>query len=127
MARPWITNPLLWCLAAALAQFLFYGSDSVWWGGHTYGPRYMLDVLPLLVPLAIEGATRVRTPALRSLTAAVLTWSAITAAPAFVYPHERWNGTPLDVDRHHERLWDWSDPQILRCWRSGLRRPPIPT
>jgi hypothetical protein len=115
------TNPLRWCAMAAAAQYLFYGSYSVWWGGHTYGPRYMLDVLPLLAPLGVEGLAHLRAPLGRGLAAAALTWSIVVSATgAFSYPHERWNLNPVNVDRFHERLWDWSDPQIVRCWQVGL-------
>jgi hypothetical protein len=110
-----------WCALAAAAQYAFYGCYSVWWAGHTYGPRYMLDVLPLLVPLATAGLARLqpRRPA-TVLAIVALTWSILVAGTgAFVFPHERWNTDPSDVDRHHERLWDWNDPQILRCWQRG--------
>ena len=111
-----------WFLIAAGVQLVAYGSYSVWWGGHTYGPRYALDVLPLLVPAAAEGIRRaIESPALRVGLAAALVWSVVLAATgAWCYPHERWNTRPLDVDRNHARLWDWSDPQFLRCWRAGL-------
>lgn len=112
---------LPWCALAAVAQYAAYGSYSVWWGGHTYGPRYMLDVLPLLVPLAAlaVGSIRLRRP-LGLIAVAAMSWSVVVAGTgAFVYPHERWNVDPSDVDRNHERLWDWSDLQIVRCWRAG--------
>lgn len=113
-------SPVLWCVAAAFAQFLLYGSYSVWWGGHTYGPRYMLDVLPLLVPLAAAGAARVNGRTSIAFASALLAWSiAVSALGAFGYPHERWNVEPTDVDRNHARLWDWSDPQIARVWKAG--------
>ena len=52
--------------------------------------------------------------------AMLLAWSiAVSAAGAFVFPNERWNQHPADVDRHHRRLWDWSDLQIARAWRSA--------
>jgi hypothetical protein len=110
------------CAAGALAQFLFYALYSVWWGGHTYGPRYCLDLLPLLVPAAAFGVTRLMTmPAwTRALAVAALCWSVIVSATgAFVYPNDLWNIDPLDVDRRHERLWDWRDSQIARCWSRG--------
>ncbi len=113
-------SPAAWCLLAALSEFLLYGSYVVWWGGHTYGPRYMLDILPLLVPAAIMAMTTLRGRLAGSLASLALAWSVATAAlGAFTYPHERWNSTPADVDRHHERLWDWSDNQIARAWRAG--------
>lgn len=114
-------NDLRWIAAAALAQFAFYASYIVWWGGHTYGPRYAIDILPLLVPLAAAGlpwwvANRWR----RSFVAAALAWSVgVAATGAFVYPHEGWNSDPSDVDRNHERLWEWRDSQIIRCWKAG--------
>ena len=112
---------LQWCGLAALVQYAAYGSYGVWWGGHTYGPRYMLDVLPLLVPLAASTVGLIRTSRpLATLAAAAAVWSVVVAGTgAFVYPDERWNVDPRDVDRHHERLWDWSDLQIVRCWGTG--------
>lgn len=117
---PW-TSPLRWCAAAAVAQFLLYGSYAVWWGGHTYGPRYLLDVLPLLVPPAAAALSRWRIgPVSALLCTAALAWSvAISATGAFCYPSEQWNTSPVDVDREHSRLWSWTDPQFVRCWRSG--------
>lgn len=110
-----------WCAVAAIAQYVLYGSYAVWWGGHTFGPRYMLDMLPLLVPLSAVGIGTTPSPRAVSIAAVLmLTWSmAVAATGAFVFPNERWNLNPEDVDRHHERLWDWSDMQIVRCWHSG--------
>lgn len=113
-------SPLVWCAGAALAQYVLYASYSVWWGGHTFGPRYMLDVLPLLAVLAAAGVGDRRVPrSLASGMALALAWSiSVSAAGAFVFPNERWNAHPADVDRRHSRLWDWSDLQIVRAWRS---------
>jgi hypothetical protein len=111
-----------WCLLAAAAQFALYGAYSVWWAGHTFGPRYMLDVLPFLVPSAALGMARLR---LRSLGAVLgflaLAWSIVVSAlGAYVYPAEMWNTDPSEVDQYHERLWDWRDTQIART----LQTPP---
>jgi hypothetical protein len=116
------SSPLRWCAIAATAQYIVYGGYAVWWAGHTYGPRYMLDVLPLLVPLAAAALARMRFGPL-TLTActAALAWSiALAATGAFCYPHDAWNTSPVEVNRAHARLWDWSDPQFVRCWRAGL-------
>lgn len=124
--RPAISDgwrrPLRWCLIAAAAQYAVYATYSVWWGGHTYGPRYMLDVLPLLVPPAAAGLPRLRrSPVVRIGGALALAWSILVAATgAFCYPADQWNVVPNDIDRHHARLWSWSDMQIVRCWRTGF-------
>ena len=119
MQENWRT-PHRWLLIAATAQFVLYSLYSVWWGGHTYGPRYMLDVLPLLVPAATFGIEMLRTRPRIALASVALAWSiAVSAVGAFNYPEGRWNNQPEDVDLHHERLWDWSDTQIVRTWQGG--------
>ena len=109
-----------WCALAALAQYLLYSLYAVWWGGHTYGPRYMLDVLPCLVPIAAAAGTRSFPRYSVAAMAIAFAWSvAVAGLGAFVFPNERWNLLPEDVDRHHERLWDLSDLQIHRAWHAG--------
>lgn len=114
-------SPLRWSLIAAIGQFVLYCLYKVWWAGHSYGPRYALDLLPLLVPLAIAGFPAVtKSRALTTIAAVALIWSVtVSAAGAFVYPAEQWNIDPSDVDRRHERLWDWRDSQIMRTLHSG--------
>jgi hypothetical protein len=112
-----------WTLAAAGVQLLIYGSFSVWWGGHTYGPRYALDLLPSLIPAAALGASRIAAGhgAAKLAAGAALAWSILAAATgAFCYPHDRWNTDPVSADIVHERLWDFRDTQIRRCWTEGL-------
>ena len=114
---------IAWTLAAAAAQLLLYGSFSVWWGGYTYGPRYLLDLLPALVPAAALGMDRLANAhvTVRAIAAAALAWSIVTAATgAFCYPNEQWNTDPVNLDQAHERLWEVRDSQIPRCWSRGL-------
>jgi hypothetical protein len=122
MRREGWQSDLRWCALAAAVQFGLYASYSVWWGGHTYGPRYLIDLLPLLVPLAAAGTDVLRgSRAGLGLAAIALAWSiALAATGAFCYPAEAWNTSPTDVDLDHKRLWDWRDPQFVRCWRTGL-------
>jgi hypothetical protein len=113
-------SPLPWFAGAAASELLVYGSFAVWWGGHTYGPRYLLDVLPLLVaPAAVAMSVTWRYP-FTVAAALALAWSiAIAATGAFCYPNDAWNSDPTDVDRDHARLWSWSDTQFARCWQRG--------
>jgi len=114
-------SDLAWCVVAAVSEFVAYSFYQVWWGGHTFGPRYMLDVLPLLVPLAAAGLPSiVRHPAGASVAALALAWSiGVAALGAFVYPADLWNTDPASVDLYHERLWDWRDSQVVRAARAG--------
>jgi hypothetical protein len=120
LAAGW-RSPLIWFLIAAVVQYLVYGSYAVWWGGHTFGPRYLTDLLPLLLPLAAAGlAASALRPIARVGLALALSWSVVVAATgAFVYPNDVWNLDPRNVDHYHERLWSVRDNQILRCWQRG--------
>ena len=90
-------------------------------GGHTYGPRYLMDVLILLVLAATVGTGWMTArPRWKKAAMVALAWSvAVAALGAFAYPHEQRNTSPADVDRHHQRLWQWRDPQILLRWQAG--------
>jgi hypothetical protein len=112
---------LPWLLAAALVQLGGYACYTVWWGGHSYGPRFLLDILVPLTPFAAIACADViaRSWPLRIAAGAVLAWSvAVAALGAFVYPNDAWNSDPLEVDVHHARLWDTADSQIPRAWHS---------
>jgi hypothetical protein len=115
---------LAWCLLAAVEQFAVYAGYSVWWGGYTYGPRYLIDVLPLLVPLAAVGATVLARTRVGTIAgSAALAWSVLLAATgAWCYPADQWNIDPVNVDLNHERLWEWRDPQFVRAWQRGAHR-----
>jgi hypothetical protein len=92
-----------------------------WWGGWCFGPRHFMDVVPLLVLLlspALDGLARLsRGPraGVSSLAALAVAWGlfvAVRGATSFA-PHG-WNRTPIPVPRAPERVWDWSDLQVLR-------------
>jgi len=74
------------------------------------------------VPLAAAGTGVLRASRLaRAAAGAALAWSvALAATGAFCYPAEAWNTSPASVDLYHQRLWEWRDPQFVRCWRTGL-------
>lgn len=112
---------LRWLIAAAAVQFSGYCAYSIWWGGHTFGPRYMLDLLAPLSPLIALGIARLlRSVPGTTVTIAALAWSVtIAAAGAFIYPNDAWNTNPDEVDTHHERLWDVRDSQITRVLHSA--------
>jgi hypothetical protein len=92
-----------------------------WWGGWAFGPRHLMEVVPLLVVLlvpALEGFALLRQRVrllLAPLVAATLWWSLFVAVHGAnsVAPHT-WNSTPNSIDEHPERVWDWKDMQILR-------------
>lgn len=101
---------------------------SVWWGGHSFGPRLVADVLPALVLGLVPVWTSVwgSRPGRMLLLAAFAASIAVEAIGAFHFPSARaveWNTSPRNVDQAHDRLWDWRDPQLLRLLRNGPAAP----
>ena len=112
---------LRWLAAGIVIQFAVYAAYSVWWGGHTYGPRYTLDLLVPMAPAIALGLARLaKTGWGTGVAGVLLLWSvAVAAAGAFVYPNEAWNTNPAEVDRAHHRLWEIHDAQVFRVFRSA--------
>ncbi len=103
------------------AHWVLVSSYEDWIGGHSYGPRYMTDIVPFLFFLLVPVMARVDWQ--RSAMAAVL----ILLAGASLWIHYlgawrwevwEWNSTPTDVNQSQARVWDWSDPPFLRTYRS---------
>jgi hypothetical protein len=122
MTGPEATLPL-WLFASLIPTFILLSKYSCWWGGHCFGPRFWIDANPAFVialALGLEWAcSRGRVwPVAFALLAA---WSvAIQGVGMLCYPSS-WHGTPNNADRHHERLWDWSDSELTRCLAEGIR------
>ena len=101
-----------------MAQYAAYSCYSVWWGGHTYGPRYMMDLVVLLTPSAAVALDEIVIGRWRRAAAlAALVWS-LTVAAIGAFFIERWS-VDYQVDRDHTALWNWREPQILYDIRLG--------
>jgi hypothetical protein len=90
-----------------------------WWGGHTFGPRLMTDVVPFLayfVPfnfhLPAGASPRARTWLSVSVAIFAAAGVLIHAQGALRSVTASWNVIPRPVDS--DRVWDWKDPQFLR-------------
>jgi len=107
-------------VAAAIGAWLLAGSAFFsWWAGWVYGPRYVVDVMPLWCLLLVRCDALFVRPPLRVVGVVLGVWSvAVQAVGALCYP-AGWNWEPENVDLRPARLWDWSDSQILRCVRKG--------
>jgi hypothetical protein len=122
MVRAWKTRwqwplSLLWFVLIVghwIAISLFV---DFWWGGHSYGPRLFLDVVPLfvlfLIPLFKVWQTRA-SPARAAFLVAALFCVAIHGRASFSLKPQQWNIDPNDIDQHPERVWDWTNPAFLR-------------
>ena len=120
----------LWPYLAAgvVGTLLLLAKFSVWWGGHSFGPRLIADVLPALVLFMVPvWPTAWASPLTRPvLLASIAVSTLVHGIGAFYYPSARaidWDSAPRDVDIAHDRLWDWRDPQLVRLLRNGPRSP----
>lgn len=110
-------------LALATACHLaLWAKYSVWWGGHSYGPRLAADLaipMALLAACALSQWPTFATRARAGILAALIWSVGVQGVGAIFYPAGGWNALPVDVDRAHGRLWDWRDSQIPRTLRGG--------
>lgn len=115
-AHPWLRFLTL----GIVLHLLLYGKFSEWWGGYTYGPRYMTDVLPALTLLLVYGLVPLcRSRSMRILAAALAFYGIAVQAVGAYCDDDGWNWEPARLDRQPWRVWDWSDLQIVRALRSG--------
>lgn len=106
--------------AGVLAYLLLYASFDGWWGGLTYGPRFLVDVLPAFAVCAVPTVERLRWNRLtRGVLVGLVAWSVAVQAIGVYCDFDTWNHTPMGVDRRPDRVWDGWDPQILRALRGG--------
>ena len=109
------------CLLVAAAHVLLIARSRLWYGGFSYGPRLLSDVMPCLVILLIPAMHLIENSrSWKHVFAAALAWSVLVQGiGAFCYPNGHWDALPQSVDARQERLWDWRDNQILRTARAG--------
>lgn len=109
---------------AWLGVWILFSWYAEWWGGFTFGNRYMSDVAPLYA-LALADAWRrgwMRHALARGMLAIAIGWAVLLqAAGAGLWPFT-WNGVHWDLTPHIDatpwRVWDWGDAQ----WQFVLRR-----
>jgi len=116
-----------WFLVGLIPYGIILSKYSVWWAGHSFGPRYWTDVIPLfaiMLAFALDwlySQGRSRLILLPIYIFTFLVSIAIQVIGAFYSPSS-WNLSPKNIDTHHERLWEWTDHELLRCVKEG-RKP----
>ncbi len=110
---------LYYLLMGIGGYLLLYASWEGWFGGDSYGPRYLTDVLPAAVLCATPVVGRLwRIPWGRALVVVLACWGVLVQIIGVYYDDQSWNRTPADPPPE-DRVWDLSDPQILRAARAG--------
>lgn len=116
--KKWGAPVAPWLAALAVAHWIAISAYIAnWWGGHSYGPRFFTDLMPVFVVFLIpylaswsslSRATRI------VFVATALIGLAIHLRGGWSQAVYQWNINPNNIDQHPERNWDWSDPQFLR-------------
>jgi hypothetical protein len=115
--RRWPIAPYL--LAGAILLVLLYSRWSMWWGGHTFGYRYLIETLPgLTIFLAIAWEERIAaSPALRSAFALSVVWSfGVHALGAYLQP----SGFNQKMDENPSVLWSVRTSEIVMSTRKAF-------
>jgi len=101
-------------------HMLLYAKFDEWWAGYTFGPRYMTDVLPALVLLLAYGLRPIiRKRAMLVLVAVLGLYGVAVQVIGVYFADDDWNRAPVPLEADPQRVWDWSDLQIVRAAQSG--------
>jgi hypothetical protein len=109
------TRPLgLFLSAVCLSHLLLMSLYEDWFGGHSYGPRYMSDLSSCLALALLPVLPSLRTLARVLFGVALAVSLFMHAQGAWCWPCVDWNMRPAEIRSGQHRLWDWSDPSFLR-------------
>ncbi len=113
---------LRWLSVGVLLVILVYSKWYVWWGGHSYGPRLLADLSPILTLFLYPLGDRLGRSKFLSLVFVVcLVWSVGAHAIGAFLPDRSWNAR-MDVDSHPERLWSVTNNQLVNSPRRLFNR-----
>jgi len=137
-----VQRRLVWlALFIAAAHLAVISGFPDWWAGHSFGARFLTDLVPWFVLLGILGwsaglAWRREARGTASLVAwrvqlalggALLLLSVfINTLGATSHATWSWLVRPLELHEHPERLWDWRQPQFLAGYFPIPRLPRLP-
>jgi hypothetical protein len=118
---------------------LFYSSLEYWDADRSYGPRYLLPVIPMLVlPLTLAGSRSAAT-SFRKMLPMAITISIVVQLPGVLVDFSKVGYTPeIGKRSHDERRWTWEAaglrlnsravadvlPRNVR-YLTGLETPPL--
>lgn len=112
-----LANPDLYVVAIVLAHWIVISLFEDWGGAWSIGPRYFVDVIPLLtyflIPVLRPGILSIS--GIRYAFIATLLVSTLIQihSSTSIYPF-MWNGKPAALVDAPQRKWDWGDLQFLR-------------
>lgn len=118
-------KPLVWVCLLWFALHLFVTTTATrWWGGHSYGPRLLTDMLPAIILVTIltwkESRQRLRPPLQVLVLSVYLLLGVVgilihSVQGLYNNQTQMWNGGVFapNVDLYPDYLFDWQYPQFL--------------
>ena len=116
---------------AAIALLGSYFFFRIWWAGHSYGPRFTTDLMPILCYLIsyflasnmskfklLKFKKLLNIQLLLFMTLLIFSTSTQVAGAFGYNPGVMWNAIPLNVRIYRYRLWNIRDNQIERHFRA---------
>ncbi len=123
---PPLLRYLVWSSVALIGLYSLWGN---WGGGHTYGYRFLIELVPgLMLLLAAAWPKLIEPrPVLRALFTLALMGSMYVHGVGADAAPCGFDEEPNNIDAHQERLWDIAGGEIVRCtqrevsaWQSAL-------
>lgn len=110
--------------AAVIGQLLLIAGWNNWWGGHSWGPRLLIEAIPFLLLLAAPAVATALSGGWRraALWCAAGVGMALQLLGAF--GDSDWNSVPRDVEDAPDRVWDWRDNPVARGLSRGVATAP---
>ncbi|MFB2773087.1 glycosyltransferase family 39 protein [Pelatocladus sp. BLCC-F211] len=123
---------LIGCITiASIILIISYFFYKVWWAGHSYGPRFMTDIMPLACYLInyfsevrlVNLGDRKKNFSIFVLFVLAIAYSTFTQFVGFLGANP-WNPNPLNIDslQNQYRLWDIRDNPIQRSTNTLLHK-----
>ena len=113
-------DPLFVALGLSiLLVSLLNSTFKIWYGGHSFGPRYFTEVqAPILILLGASLETSgKRLGVLALCLALIIPYSFfVQIMGTFNDATITWNAFPTNVDQDRSRLWDWTDNPIFAAF-----------
>jgi hypothetical protein len=122
---------------ASIILIISYFFYKIWWAGHSYGPRFMTDVMPVVcylinyfseAQLVNLGDNKKNLSYIFLFFIAIMYSTFTQFVGAFgANPGIFWNSNPLNIDfpQNQYRLWDIRDNPIQRNTNASLHKTMI--
>lgn len=104
-------------IASIILHLLAVSAFPEWWAGHSFGPRYMTDMLPYMFFIFAQQISSMKCQSLSlKLTVAILVFISfiIHMRGANNLSLWMWNRFPQEIASHPDRVWNIRDSQLVR-------------